>query len=787
MAGAADFPHSRRQQAVIAFLRAVADGELAVEEARCKLCDLRNFDLYEAFICLQLPGIGSTAPRGWLDAADLKAWMASHSHRLLDNTLEDVSAMLVPYANRLGELRYEGFLRMVLPKDPRNAWLQEVLLARGANLWSMYGEKGCQSSDVNDCLCRLFENEIDLYKHLRFQRKMLRDLAVDEHNVAPLLELEIRRGDTLLHPDTLRIALIDKLHAMSPTQCDALLRRISPSGELRGLMTLAELLSFFFSHPPAPILPMATGANGLGNVGASCVGGRFAAKEEIGLGFERQGLPDGGGRAAAITSPTPSLLEPSGPLLHSGEVPRSPSALSPPTPFPPFLCKEASDSKYGGYSSTTMDSYARPKSSSYSEKAVNAVCNCCGNTGRNFFGKACFCPYGDQAVDVSCRSCGNKGKDLYGKPCFCSYGDKVALATCRSCCNTGRDYLGKPCFCFYGKQAADAGGSDFLSRAQSNASSTQDVRVPMAGGGGDPAGGVGSARVTAAPEAAPSYASRHGSEEEFDRWRRSNSDAADVTPRSPREPRWDRSWFPRPLNESTPPLRQCSSIGGCDAVRRSWELPRSSGSCCSASRDLPVTPGRSVSPLGSRYRSESPSRQRAGSRAHVLGPGSIGWCHGRQGHCAYNGRRGERLPRSGSCGTLAAWRGRESGWLEAPARSTPTPSSVCGSVAAVGPGRKTPRREWSPRFHRRPRYDEGALTDEAWRASLRNACDEGRGEARYGITPFRPSFEPVRPRSASVGRGRGHVRFVMPEESGCRCKPSDGPAIGNLPCLGACP
>merc|ERR1719162_1946287 len=45
--------------------------------------------------------------KGWLSASDLHTWVSKQLHYLSKATLEDFTSMIIPFANDLGELRYE--------------------------------------------------------------------------------------------------------------------------------------------------------------------------------------------------------------------------------------------------------------------------------------------------------------------------------------------------------------------------------------------------------------------------------------------------------------------------------------------------------------------------------------------------------------------------------------------------------------------------------------------------------------------------------------------------------
>lgn len=128
-----------QQDALFSLLRTVADGELRAEEARCELCRLSEFDAYETFKRLQGP---RESQQGWISTRGLCAWLAEQPHRIACLPPEDADATLAPYANQHGELRYDGFLRLTLPKAPANALLKETALTRGPRSPEPSGQPG---------------------------------------------------------------------------------------------------------------------------------------------------------------------------------------------------------------------------------------------------------------------------------------------------------------------------------------------------------------------------------------------------------------------------------------------------------------------------------------------------------------------------------------------------------------------------------------------------------------------------------------------------------------------
>lgn len=195
--------------------------------------------------------------------------------------------MISPHADRLGELRYEDFLRFVLPAQPEHSWLREVASARCSQPVTKASttcpchdgaDSGKFAPDVAFWLCQLFESEIDLCRRLKFHRKSLRELMV--HKEAVLRFLDSEQGvcagmGGLLSPAAVRAVLVDRLHALTRPQCAALLRRINPSDTC---LAAFENLAKYLSPPPPPLETLLPATSGLGQAS------RCQSSERLGPG-----------------------------------------------------------------------------------------------------------------------------------------------------------------------------------------------------------------------------------------------------------------------------------------------------------------------------------------------------------------------------------------------------------------------------------------------------------------------------------------------------------------------
>lgn len=239
--------NGHQQAALLSFLKALAEGEAQAEQVRCRLCKMSTFEPHEIFKALQGDRVGQ---KGWICAYDVHPWLAAQHHVLSSSSLEDVNTILTPFGNRLGEVRFEGFMRLVLPKDPANAWLKDTALSRGPQpiLATAVGDGNNISGEAALGLCELFKAECDLHRHLRYHRDNLRALGVRNDQVMRFMDAEqgVCAGmGGLIAPRAVRHLLVDTLQALSGQQCDAFLRRINPRGAC--LVSFEELVKYLSS------------------------------------------------------------------------------------------------------------------------------------------------------------------------------------------------------------------------------------------------------------------------------------------------------------------------------------------------------------------------------------------------------------------------------------------------------------------------------------------------------------------------------------------------------------
>eukprot|EP00927_Polykrikos_kofoidii_P065033 TRINITY_DN60831_c0_g1_i1.p1 TRINITY_DN60831_c0_g1~~TRINITY_DN60831_c0_g1_i1.p1 ORF type:complete len:828 (-),score=132.71 TRINITY_DN60831_c0_g1_i1:120-2603(-) len=251
--------NAAQQSSLLAFLRVMADHELSAEQTRRRLCEANDFDPYDTFKCLQG---GYNSQKGYVSAMEVFRWVKVQPHHFANAHLEEIASMLAPFVNVKGELRYEGFLRIVLPKDPANTWLKDSCLARKSAPSQMLFLRGTSPvknhglpKEVAFRLCQLFENEVNMHRHLQIYREGLSDSGVKDESVLKFLDSEqgVCAGMCgLVSPNAVRRVLVDRVQALTPLQCDGLLRRINPSG---ACLAAFDELTKYLSPPLPPVEP----------------------------------------------------------------------------------------------------------------------------------------------------------------------------------------------------------------------------------------------------------------------------------------------------------------------------------------------------------------------------------------------------------------------------------------------------------------------------------------------------------------------------------------------------
>lgn len=204
-----------QRASLIDLLRLTARGESTAETLRRRLQE-ESFDPWLAFKALQ----GKGANKGWLSAIDLFGWLATQPHNVPNLAVDDLAAAMAPFAAAGDELRYQDFLRMVLPRDDRS---EAAPPPRSGLLHDIPPEAVHR-------FCELLSSEIDVARHLRHHRKRLLELGVGKAMVFQFLGADDGPGGGMVAPSSIRRVLVDRHRALDGDQCEALLRRVNPSG-----------------------------------------------------------------------------------------------------------------------------------------------------------------------------------------------------------------------------------------------------------------------------------------------------------------------------------------------------------------------------------------------------------------------------------------------------------------------------------------------------------------------------------------------------------------------------
>lgn len=239
----------------LAFLKLAADGELVCEQAKRSLVELLEFVPSEVFRAIE--GFPS---KGYISVRDVHSWMTDQPRRRLPSiTQQDVAKFLLTHCPH-GELNYEDFVKLVLPREPPGARYLTLRSFYGTNpiAGRAVGDNQPHSlhADVAQRLCELLEVEIQLAQHLHANRRVLQvspdDAFTFLSSLTPIVPLAPNTG--FLSMWELRMGLVDRLGVLDAPQCDALFNRVSHYNS-NGMSCddLARLLRPFCSGQASPL------------------------------------------------------------------------------------------------------------------------------------------------------------------------------------------------------------------------------------------------------------------------------------------------------------------------------------------------------------------------------------------------------------------------------------------------------------------------------------------------------------------------------------------------------
>ena len=112
----------------LTFVRDVANAEEVAEGRRRRLAESWESSPREVFMALQSKSASSYS---CLTAGEIYTWLTQQSVCTSVFTVDDVAEAILPFAEVYGELRYGGFLRMVLHSQATDEWLRDAIVRRG--------------------------------------------------------------------------------------------------------------------------------------------------------------------------------------------------------------------------------------------------------------------------------------------------------------------------------------------------------------------------------------------------------------------------------------------------------------------------------------------------------------------------------------------------------------------------------------------------------------------------------------------------------------------------------
>lgn len=232
--------NTKEEICLISLLRCAADGESNVERMRQTMCESSLLEPYQMFKTLQ-----SDSLKCLLSVDDLSQWMREQPYKTTLLSDQELAQALQPYVADDKEevaLRYEGFLKLILPRD--NPMLRSLVMTRH--------ERGVShlAREVGYSFVRLIEKDGELHSELMMRKCRLMDSSAN----SPLKQDIIYRafrwiqsessvvGMTHISPLSLRRLLHDTVGALTIEQVESLFRRINVSGS--GMVSFAEWESF---------------------------------------------------------------------------------------------------------------------------------------------------------------------------------------------------------------------------------------------------------------------------------------------------------------------------------------------------------------------------------------------------------------------------------------------------------------------------------------------------------------------------------------------------------------
>jgi len=233
---------TKEEISLVSLLRCAGDGENNVELVCQMLCEIPTFEPYQVFKALQRDSV-----RCLLSLDDLTMWVREQPHKSTFLTASELAQVIQPFISTEKEpsLRYEGFLKLVLPRD--SPMLRSLAMTRhGDNL--DYGST--IGREVGDRFIRLLEAEAQIHQELAARKNRLMSNSKPDPMRPDIIQRSFRwlqsessvPGLSHISPLGLRRLLHDALGAVSLDQVEALFRRINVSSS--GMLSFYEWDNF---------------------------------------------------------------------------------------------------------------------------------------------------------------------------------------------------------------------------------------------------------------------------------------------------------------------------------------------------------------------------------------------------------------------------------------------------------------------------------------------------------------------------------------------------------------
>jgi len=233
---------TKEEISLVSLLRCAADGENSVELVREMLCELPTFEPYQVFKALQRDSV-----RCMILLDDLIDWVREQPYKSTLLTESDLAQAVEPFISGDKEpaLRYEGFLKLVLPRD--SPMLRSLAMTRHGDSLD-FGAR--ITREVGERFIRLLEAEAQVHAELVARKRRLIECSRVDPMQPDIIQRSFRwlqsessvPGLSHISPLGLRRMLHDLIGAASLDQVGSLFRRINVSSS--GMLSFYEWENF---------------------------------------------------------------------------------------------------------------------------------------------------------------------------------------------------------------------------------------------------------------------------------------------------------------------------------------------------------------------------------------------------------------------------------------------------------------------------------------------------------------------------------------------------------------